>query len=123
MSFFPNTWYRIFCLLCQQDEIAEDDDEDDDLGFLQGVNLSSLVREFEMEASNSGSQNLAILSLADDNEVEAPFSHLHDNAIHHSEDDLNIDFWLSNSEDDLNVDFWLFKTFSSKLRLKVFHFE
>jgi hypothetical protein len=36
---------------------------------------------------------------------------------------LNIDFWLSNSEDDLNVDFWLFKTFPSKLRLKVFHFE
>ena len=76
-----------------QDEIAEDDDEDDDLGFLQGVNLSSLVRELELEASNSGSQNLGILSLADDNEeVGATFEHLNDTVMQHPDDDLNIDF-------------------------------
>jgi hypothetical protein len=62
------------------------------LGFLQGVNLSSLVQEFEMEASGSGSQNLAILSLADDN--ESAFSQsLNETAIQNSEDDLDdIDF-------------------------------
>ena len=80
------------------DETEDDeqpDDDDDALGFLQGVNLSSLVREFEMEASNSGSQNLAILSLADDNEV-ATFDQLHDggDGMNHAEDD-----------DDLNIDF------------------
>ena len=47
-------------MLIFQDELAEEDD-----GVLQGVNLSSLVREFEME---SGSENLSILSLADDQE-------------------------------------------------------
>ncbi len=76
-----------------QDDLSDEDEEDDeDDGFLQGVNLTSLVREFEMEASNSGSQNLGILSLADDN----AFSQLHDEdpgVIHNSEDDLNdIDF-------------------------------
>ncbi len=80
------TWYL-------QDEFVDEDDEDDeDDGFLQGVNLTSLVREFEMEASNSGSQNLGILSLADDN----AFAQLHDEdqgVIPNSEDDLNdIDF-------------------------------
>ena len=82
----------IVAVLFFQDEIAEDDDEDDDLGFLQGVNLSTLVREFEMEASNSGSQNLGILSLADDNEEVASFEHLNDAVMHNTEDDLNIDF-------------------------------
>ena len=85
---------RVPLLTCFQDEIAEDDDEDedDDLGFLQGVNLSSLVREFEMEASNSGSQNLGILSLADDNEEVATFEHLNDAVMQNPADDLNIDF-------------------------------
>lgn len=68
-----------------------DEDEDDDLGFLQGVNLSSLVREFELEASSSGSQNIDILSLADDN--ESAFPQLHDTSAQDSEHDLNdIDF-------------------------------
>ncbi|CAB4069171.1 DNTTIP1 [Lepeophtheirus salmonis] len=40
---------------------------EDDLGFLHGMNLTSLVREFEMEAG-TGSQHLGILSLADDTE-------------------------------------------------------
>ena len=43
---------------------------EEDLGFLQNMNLTSLVREFEMEAANAaasqGAQNLGILSLADD---------------------------------------------------------
>ena len=43
---------------------------EEDLGFLQNMNLTSLVRKFEMEAANAaasqGSQNLGILSLADD---------------------------------------------------------
>ena len=50
-----------------------------------------------MEASNSGSQNLAILSLADDNDEEvATFDQLHDggDGMNHAEDD-----------DDLNIDF------------------
>ena len=52
---------------------------EEDLGFLQSMNLSSLVREFEMEAaiSGQGSQHLGILSLANDDEVvgpEHPFS-------------------------------------------------
>merc|ERR1712107_804812 len=49
---------------------------EEDLGFLQNMNLTSLVREFEMEAANGqGSQNLGILSLADD-VPENPFSDL-----------------------------------------------
>lgn len=53
---------------------------DEDLGFLQNMNLTNLVREFEMEAaaSGQGSQNLpGILSLADDGS-ENPFSELED---------------------------------------------
>lgn len=46
---------------------------EEDLGFLQGMNLTSLVREFEMEAQ--GSQHLGILSLTDD-VPEHPFSEL-----------------------------------------------
>ena len=57
---------------------------EEDLGFLQSMNLSSLVREFEMEAaSGQGSQHLGILSLANYDEVdgvvgpdEHPFSEL-----------------------------------------------
>ncbi len=46
---------------------------EDDLGFLQSMNLTSLVREFEMEAATGqGSQHLGILSLADDPEASFP---------------------------------------------------
>ena len=49
---------------------GETDNMDDDLqnldpAFLHGMNLNSLVREFEMEASGGGS-DLGILALADD---------------------------------------------------------
>ena len=49
---------------------GETDNMDDDLqnldpAFLHGMNLNSLVREFEMEANGSGSE-LGILALADD---------------------------------------------------------
>ena len=50
--------------------------EEDELGFLHGMNLTNLVREFEMEATTgNGSQHLGILSLADDN-VEEVFPEL-----------------------------------------------
>ena len=43
---------------------------DDDLGFLHGMKLADLVREFELEAANGpGSQHLGILSLADGEEA------------------------------------------------------
>lgn len=46
---------------------------EEDLGFLQNMNLTSLVREFEMEANGQGSQHLGgILSLVSEN----PFSEL-----------------------------------------------
>ncbi len=49
---------------------------EDELGFLHGMNLTNLVREFEMEAATAnGTQNLDILSLADDN-VEGSFPEL-----------------------------------------------
>ena len=49
---------------------GETDNMDDDLqnldpAFLHGMNLNSLVREFEMETSGGGS-DLGILALADD---------------------------------------------------------
>ena len=54
---------------------------EEDLGFLQNMNLTSLVREFEMEAAaasgQDGGQHLGILSLADDGS-ENPFSELED---------------------------------------------
>jgi len=54
---------------------------EEDLGFLQNMNLTSLVREFEMEAAaasgQGGAQHLGILSLADD-VSENPFSELED---------------------------------------------
>ncbi len=64
-------------------------DVDDDLGFLQGVNLSSLVRELEMEATAPGSQNLAILSIDDENDNETAFPQLNDSG---SQDLSDIDF-------------------------------
>nr|ACO15140.1 Deoxynucleotidyltransferase terminal-interacting protein 1 [Caligus clemensi] len=56
---------------------------EDDLGFLHGMNLTSLVREFEMEAG-AGFQHLGIFSLADDpesfselsNEVQESFDNI-----------------------------------------------
>jgi len=57
---------------------------EEDLGFLQNMNLTSLVREFEMEAAaassgEGGAQHLGILSLADDVvSSENPFSELED---------------------------------------------
>lgn len=49
---------------------------EEDLGFLQNMNLTSLVREFEMEASGQGSQHLgSILSLADDSFSELEGHH------------------------------------------------
>lgn len=42
--------------------------EDDDLGFLQGMNLNTLVREFEMDTGNGTQHLTTILSLADDHE-------------------------------------------------------
>jgi len=60
------------------DMATANDDVDDDLGFLQGVNLSSLVRELEMEVTAPGSQNLAILSIGDDNDNETAFPQLND---------------------------------------------
>ena len=42
-----------------------DDFQNLDPAFLHGMNLNSLVREFEMETSGSGS-DLGILALADD---------------------------------------------------------
>jgi hypothetical protein len=53
-------------LLQEMKEEAMDDDlQNLDPAFLQGMNLHNLVREFEMEASGGGS-DLGILSLADD---------------------------------------------------------
>lgn len=51
---------------------------EDELGFLHGMNLNNLVREFEMEAATagSGSQHLAILSLADDDDAAGTFPDL-----------------------------------------------
>ena len=75
---------------------------EEDLGFLQSMNLSSLVREFEMEAaSGQGSQHLGILSLANYDEVdgvgpdEHPFSELvpeeteDDQHVHHPGSNTN----------------------------------
>lgn len=56
-------------------EMKSETVSEEDLGFLQSMNLTSLVREFEMEASGQGSQHLGILSLADD-VPEHPFSEL-----------------------------------------------
>ena len=68
---------------------------DEDLGFLQNMNLTSLVREFEMEAaSGQGSQNLGILSLADDGS-ENPFSDLED---HHQNTNGNMTDSLNDIE-------------------------
>ena len=58
---------------------GETDNMDDDLqnldpAFLHGMNLNSLVREFEMEASGGGS-DLGILALADDSPLTANESH------------------------------------------------
>eukprot|EP00096_Caligus_rogercresseyi_P010493 TRINITY_DN3845_c0_g1_i1.p1 TRINITY_DN3845_c0_g1~~TRINITY_DN3845_c0_g1_i1.p1 ORF type:complete len:337 (-),score=137.10 TRINITY_DN3845_c0_g1_i1:282-1292(-) len=58
--------------------------EEDDLGFLTGMNLHSLVREFEMEAG-AGSQHLGILSLADDSES---FSELSNEVVQESFDSI-----------------------------------
>jgi len=46
-------------------EAMDDDFQNLDPAFLHGMNLNSLVREFEMEASGGGS-DLGILALADD---------------------------------------------------------
>ena len=46
-------------------EMMDEDLQNLDPAFLQGMNLHNLVREFEMEASGGGS-DLGILSLADD---------------------------------------------------------
>ncbi len=50
-------------------------DEDEELGFLHGMNLNNLVREFEMESTSNDNNLESILSLADEdeeaNEVEA----------------------------------------------------
>ena len=48
-----------------KEEAMDDDLQNLDPAFLQGMNLHNLVREFEMEASGDGS-DLGILSLADD---------------------------------------------------------
>ena len=56
-------------------EMKSETVSEEDLGFLQSMNLTSLVREFEMEASGQGSQGLGILSIADD-VPEHPFSEL-----------------------------------------------
>ncbi|QQP38583.1 Deoxynucleotidyltransferase terminal-interacting protein 1, partial [Caligus rogercresseyi] len=60
--------------------------EEDDLGFLTGMNLHSLVREFEMEAG-AGSQHLGILSLADDSES---FSELSNEVVQESFDSIEL---------------------------------
>jgi len=63
------------------------------LGFLQNMNLTSLVREFEMEAAaasgEGGAQHLGILSLADDVDTENPFSELEDHD-HHEQSNGNM---------------------------------
>ena len=63
----------------KHEETSDDHQEasgDDDLGFLHGMNLTNLVREFEMEAATgNGSQHLVLLSLADDN-AEGAFPEL-----------------------------------------------
>ena len=80
--------------LADIDDVIEDDSKDDceivtanvtvgedDLGsFLHGMNLNSLVREFENASSDGmASQHLdGILSLADDEDHEAPFPELTD---------------------------------------------
>ena len=46
-------------------EAMDDDFQNLDPAFLHGMNLNSLVREFEMEAGGAGS-DLGILALADD---------------------------------------------------------
>ena len=48
-----------------KEDSMDDDLQNLDPAFLQGMNLHNLVREFEMEASGGGSA-LGILSLADD---------------------------------------------------------
>lgn len=72
---------------------------EEDLGFLQNMNLSSLVREFEMEASGQGSQHLGILSLADD-VSDGPFSELDDE--HHQHVDNVHQQSTSSMADSLN---------------------
>jgi len=66
---------------------------EEDLGFLQNMNLTSLVREFEMEAAaasgEGGAQHLGILSLADDVDTENPFSELEDHD-HHEQSNGNM---------------------------------
>ena len=47
-----------------KEETMDDDLQNLDPAFLQGMNLHSLVREFEMEAT--GGTDLGVLSLADD---------------------------------------------------------
>jgi len=66
---------------------------EEDLGFLQNMNLTSLIREFEMEAAaasgEGGTQHLGILSLTDDVDTENPSSELEDHD-HHEQSNGNI---------------------------------
>lgn len=58
-------------------EQTNDVSGEDELGFLHGMNLNNLVREFEMEtATGNGAQHLGILSLADDDNAEGTFPEL-----------------------------------------------
>lgn len=96
----------------QVQDILNEMKHEDDLGFLHGMNLSSLVREFEMEASGSGSQHLGILSLADD---QTPFPELPDhetgsgnqptsvhNHHHHQEANIQVDRHINEALNEMD---------------------